>query len=62
VIGLTDIEGAAILVVDDDPLVLEYLYSLLTANNYPVVCCDSALDALSRLEGNDLALVLFPFQ
>jgi len=53
-----DIEETAILVVDDDPSILDYLSILLRKNNYPVLLCSNAKEALSQIQGNLIALVL----
>lgn len=51
---------AHILVVDDEPSVLEYLRTLLQADNYKVTACSSGVDALTRMQQGlrpDLVLI-----
>lgn len=47
-----------ILVVDDDPYVLESISSLLKAFSYPVITCGSAEDAVSILNMHEIDVVL----
>lgn len=47
-----------VLVVDDDPYVLESLSSLLSEYKYSVVSCHNGKDALNKLVNNDISLIL----
>jgi putative two-component system response regulator len=46
-------EKSAILVVDDDPSVLESVSRLLSAFGYPVFPCGNATDAVAKLQETD---------
>ena len=48
----------SILVVDDDPYVLESASTLLSEYDYTVIPCNCGEDALSRLIENDVVLIL----
>ncbi len=47
-----------ILVVDDDPAVLKLTSSVLRDFGYPVLSCGNAVDAMAKLEENDVRVVL----
>ena len=47
-----------IIVVDDDPDVLESLSELLGEHGYPVIPCRSGEDAIGRLLNNNTSLIL----
>lgn len=52
--------AAHILVIDDEPSVLEYLRTLLQADSYRVTACSSGLEALKRMQQGlrpDLVLI-----
>ncbi len=51
-------EKSAILVVDDDPAVLESTSRLLSAAGYLVISCGNAMEAEIGLQRNDIQLVL----
>ncbi|MBI5407220.1 MAG: response regulator [Nitrospirae bacterium] len=50
-------EGA-ILAVDDDPYVRDSITSFLTECGYSVIACDNAIDAMARLRGSKVDVVL----
>jgi len=39
-----------ILLVEDEPAVMAYVQAALERSGYPVVCCESGVDALRLLE------------
>lgn len=47
-----------ILLVDDDPSVLEYLSFLLTEYNYPVIACKDVDAALQQMRDNPVIMIL----
>ncbi len=51
-------EKSAILVVDDDPSVLESTSRLLSAFGYRVFSCRNAVDAAVKLQENIICVVL----
>jgi DNA-binding NtrC family response regulator len=49
---------APILLIEDEPSVMAYVRAALERGGYPVVCCESAVDALPLLaSGNFLGIV-----
>jgi len=47
-----------VLLIEDEPAVMAYVRAALERSGYPVVCCDSGVDALRMLEtGNFLGVV-----
>jgi CheY-like chemotaxis protein len=47
-----------VLLVEDEPAVMAYVQAALERSGYPVVCCESGVDALRMLEsGNYLGVV-----
>lgn len=52
------LSGGAILVVDDDASIRGYLSSLLRKRGYATIFCEGAVEAISRLEGTPVDLVL----
>ena len=44
---------AAVLLIEDEPAVLAYVQAALERSGYPVVCCDSGVEALRLLETGD---------
>ncbi len=55
---MEQIKGNAILVVDDDPAVLEATSRLLGKFGYPVFPCGNPMDAVEKLQGNNVCAVL----
>ena len=50
--------GKPILVVDDDPFILEFLKAVLEASGYTVVTASDGREALHRLESGKPGLIL----
>lgn len=48
----------AILVIDDDPSVLDVVATLLDENSYPVIACNKSEESISFLKKNSIALVV----
>ena len=47
-----------VLLIEDEPAVMAYVQAALERSGYPVVCCESGVDALRLLEhGNFLGVV-----
>jgi CheY-like chemotaxis protein len=47
-----------VLLIEDEPAVMAYVQATLERNGYPVVCCESGVDALRLLEnGSFLGVV-----
>ena len=47
-----------VLLIEDEPAVMAYVQAALERSGYPVVCCDSGVDALRMLEnGSFLGVV-----
>jgi len=47
-----------VLLIEDEPAVMAYVRAALERSGYPVVCCESGVDALRMLEtGNFLGVV-----
>ncbi|HUO25056.1 MAG TPA: response regulator [Candidatus Aquilonibacter sp.] len=47
-----------VLLIEDEPAVMSYVQAALERSGYPVVCCDSGVDALRLLEtGSFLGVV-----
>ena len=42
-----------VLLVEDEPAVMAYVQAALERSGYPVVCCESGIDALRLLETGD---------
>lgn len=42
-----------VLLIEDEPAVMSYVRAVLERNGYPVVCCDSGVDALRQLEAGE---------
>jgi len=42
-----------VLLVEDEPAVMAYVHAALERSGYPVVCCESGVDALRLLETGD---------
>ena len=42
-----------VLLIEDDPAVMAYVQRTLERSGYPVVCCESGVDALRLLETGD---------
>jgi CheY-like chemotaxis protein len=40
-----------VLLIEDEPAVMAYVQAALERSGYPVVCCESGVDALRLLEG-----------
>src|SRR5579871_2425756 len=40
-----------VLLIEDEPAVMSYVQAALERSGYPVVCCDSGVEALRLLEG-----------
>jgi putative two-component system response regulator len=55
---MTPDKKAYVLIVDDDPYVLESLSELLIESTYNVLSCASAEDAITQLLNNNISLVL----
>lgn len=53
-----DIEEVAVLVVDDDPFILDYFSILLRKNKYRAILCNSAKEALAQARNNAIAVVM----
>ncbi len=49
---------ARMLVVDDEPIVQQYLSETLTEKGYEVECVDSAGDALEKIKTNRYSLIM----
>ncbi len=47
-----------VLVVDDDPFILEFLKAVLEASGYPVMTASDGREALQRLESSRPGLIL----
>jgi CheY-like chemotaxis protein len=41
----------AVLLIEDEPAVMAYVRAALERSGYPVICCESGVDALRLLEG-----------
>jgi putative two-component system response regulator len=54
--------GETILVVDDDPGILDYITLLLASHNYSVISCKSADTVLATLQDNTVAIVVTDIQ
>src|SRR3972149_3071410 len=50
--------NVSILAVDDDPYVRDSITSFLNECGYSVIACDNAIDAMARLRGNKVDVVL----
>src|SRR5215471_7332780 len=51
-------QSLPVLLVEDEPAVMAYVQAALERSGYPVVCCESGVDALRLLEsGTFLAVV-----
>lgn len=55
---MEQVYNATILIVDDDPSVLESSSSLLKECGYSVISCESAKDAMAKLQKNRVDVVL----
>jgi len=44
---------APVLLIEDEPAVMAYVQAALERSGYPVVCCESGVDALRLLEHGD---------
>jgi len=54
----TKISPLPVLLIEDEPAVMSYVQAALERSGYPVVCCDSGLQALRLLEnGSFLGIV-----
>jgi DNA-binding NtrC family response regulator len=42
-----------VLLIEDEPAVMAYVQAALERSGYPVVCCESGVDALRLLEAGD---------
>jgi DNA-binding NtrC family response regulator len=42
-----------VLLIEDEPAVMAYVQAALERSGYPVVCCESGVDALRLLDGGD---------
>ena len=42
-----------VLLIEDEPAVMAYVQAALERSGYPVVCCESGVDALRLLENGD---------
>jgi len=52
------VDGASILVVDDEPAILQFLSQVLTEEGHRVETADNATEALERLESKRYSLIL----
>jgi len=52
------VAGARILVIDDEPAVLQFLSQLLTNEGYQVETIDNADDALEKIKGESYSLIM----
>jgi PAS domain S-box-containing protein len=52
------VDGVSILVVDDEPAILQFLTSVLTEEGHQVETVDNADDALARLKSKSYSLIL----
>lgn len=43
----------AVLLIEDEPAVMAYVQAALERSGYPVVCCESGVDALRLLENGE---------
>lgn len=50
--------GLPILVVDDDPFILDFLKTVLEASGYPVVTASDGREALELMDSGQVGLVL----
>ncbi|MBI5204990.1 MAG: response regulator [Nitrospirae bacterium] len=50
--------GSSILIIDDDASVLETTAVLLREHGYSVIACENAKDAIAKLRGNKVDVVL----
>ena len=51
-------QPAPVLLIEDEPAVMAYVQAALERSGYPVVCCESGIDALRLLEkGSFLGIV-----
>ncbi|HEY6769932.1 MAG TPA: response regulator [Candidatus Sulfotelmatobacter sp.] len=44
---------APVLLIEDEPAVMAYVQAALERSGYPVVCCESGVDALRLLDGGN---------
>jgi DNA-binding NtrC family response regulator len=42
-----------VLLIEDEPAVMAYVQAALERSGYPVVCCESGVDALRLLDGGE---------
>ncbi len=54
----SSLQEASVLVVDDNPLIVSVLRSLLNAEQYEVHCCDNGEDAMKVLEKRQVDLII----
>jgi PAS domain S-box-containing protein len=55
---MSEKKGGTIMVVDDEPVILENIASLLRNRGYTVVACRSGNEALANLEEHDITVLL----
>ena len=54
----TQSAGAPVLLIEDEPAVMDFVRSALERNGYRVVCADSGVDALQMLENGEFQGVI----